>query len=149
MNYSQLNVSAETQKEISMKKRAIQEQTQVNIDRAMSLRLEGKSYREIAAEMSVAKGTAHKYVRKAVKLLQEKYSEKAEMIVVIEVNKLDKLEKALQKDARAGDIKASTTILKIMERRAKLLGLDSPARSEVKVDTVDVKIDLPKDLEIA
>lgn len=131
------------------RKNISKEQRQINIDRAMSLRLENMSYREIAKEMGVAKGTAHRYVRAAVKLLQEKYSEKAEMIVVLEMNKLDKLEKALQKEARKGDIKASTTILKIMERRARLIGLDAPARTEVKIDTVDVKIDLPDNLEIA
>ena len=124
-------------------------QKQINIDKAMSLRLENYSYREIAKKLGVAPGTAHRYVRAAVKSIQKKYSEKAELIVTVEINKLDKLEKALQKEAREGDIKASTTILKIMERRARLLGLDAPARTELKVDTVDVKIDLPTDLEIA
>lgn len=125
------------------------EQKQLNIDIAMDLRLKGLSYREIAEEIGVAKGTAHRYVKAAVKLAQTKYTEKAEMIMVLELKKLDKLEFALHEDALDGNVRASSTILKIMERRAKLLGLDSPSRTEVKVDTVDVKIDLPDDLEIA
>ena len=124
-------------------------QREINIDKAMTLRLQNLSYSEIAAEIGVSKATAFLYVKIAAKQAQKKYTEKADLIIVMELNKLDKLEKALREDAHAGDVRAASTILKIMERRSRLLGLDSPSRTEVKTNTIDVKIDLPQEIEIA
>lgn len=126
--------------------RESREQKQVNINTALDYRLKGMSYRAIAKEMGVNPGTAHKYVQDAIKVIQEEYTEKAEILVTLERQKLDRLEVGLTKAARNGDIKAATVMLKIMERRAKLLGLDEPSKSEVKVDAVDVMIKAPEGL---
>lgn len=122
--------------------RETKEQKQVKISTALDLRLKGMSYREIAKEMGVHSGTAHGYVQVAIKVIQEKYTEKAEALVILEQQKLDRLEVGLIESARKGDIKAATVLLKIMERRAKLLGLDSPA--EVKIEAVNVEIKKPE-----
>ena len=122
------------------------EQREININTALDYRLEGLSYRAIADKMGVYPGTAHIYVQAAIKLIQKEYTDKATALVTLERQKLDRLEVGLIKSTREGDVKAATVMLKIMERRAKLLGLDEPSKSEVKVDAVDVVIKAPKGL---
>lgn len=120
------------------------EQRQVNINTALDHRLKGLSYREIADEMGMDRSTVYRYVHAAIKRIQKKYTEKANTLVTMERQKLDKLEVCLLKATRDGDIKAATVMLKIMERRAKLLGLDEPSKSEVKLDAVEVSIKKPE-----
>lgn len=120
------------------------EQKQVNINTALECRLKGMSYRAIAAEMGKNLATVYKYVHSATKIIRENYTEKAEVLVSLERQKLDRLEVGLIEAARNGDIKSATVMLKIMERRAKLLGLDEPSKSEVKVDAVEVSIKKPE-----
>ena len=120
------------------------EQKEIKINIALDHRLKGLSYREIANEMGVHSGTAHGYVQAAIRIIQEKYTEKADALVTLERQKLDLLEVGLIKATREGDVKAATAMLKIMERRAKLLGLDEPSKSEVKVDAVDVVVKAPE-----
>lgn len=120
------------------------EQRQVNINIALDHRLKGLSYRDIADEMGMDRSTVYRYVHAAIKRIQKKYTEKANTLVTMERQKLDKLEVYLLKATREGDIKAATIMLKIMERRAKLLGLDEPSKSEVKIDAVEVAIKAPE-----
>lgn len=120
------------------------EQKHVNIDLALDYRLKSMSYRDIGKKMGITVGTAHRYVQTAIKVIQEKYTEKADALVTLERQKLDKLEADLVDLVRGGDVKATTAMLKIMERRAKLLGLDEPSKSEVKVDAVEVSIKKPE-----
>lgn len=120
------------------------EQKQVNIGKALDHRLKGLSYREIGEEMGIDRSVAFRYVKEAIKTIQEKYTEKAQALVTLERQKLDRLEVGLIKTTREGDVKAATAMLKIMERRAKLLGLDEPSKSEVKVDAVEVAIKAPE-----
>lgn len=120
------------------------EQKQVNIGKALEYRLKGLSYREIAEVMGIDRSVAFRYVKEAIKTIQDKYTEKAKALVTLERQKLDRLEVGLIKSTREGDVKAATAMLKIMERRAKLLGLDEPSKSEVKVDAVEVAIKAPE-----
>ena len=124
--------------------RESKEQRQISINIALDYKLEGMSYRAIAKKMGVHRCTAHSYVTEAIKIIQEEYTEKAEALVTLEREKLDLLEVGLIKATRDGDVKAATAMLKIMERRAKLLGLDKA--TEIKVETVTVDIKAPEGL---
>jgi hypothetical protein len=67
--------------------------------------------------------------------------EPAEEIRTIELARLDGLMVTLWPAARRGDLAAVDRILKVMERRAKLLGLDAPARHEVVTfDAIEAEI---------
>lgn len=122
------------------------EQRQININTALDYKLKGLSYREIGKEMGVHPSTANSYVKEAIKVIQEQYTEKADALVTLERQKLDRLEVGLIKSTREGDVKSAIAMLKIMERRAKLLGLDEPSKSEVKIDAVDVVVKAPEGL---
>jgi hypothetical protein len=59
---------------------------------------------------------------------RETVAEKAEQIRELELKRLDRFQRSLQPAANKGDAKAVLAILKVMERRAKLLGLDAPTK---------------------
>jgi len=93
--------------------------------KALELRVEGRSFRQIALELKY-KGPsgAHKAVDAA---LERTIREPAEQVRQLELERLDKLQIKPWKLATViGDPKATASVLKIMERRAKLLGLDAP-----------------------
>ena len=65
----------------------------------------------------------------------------------MDLEELDKLAERYFLPACAGDIKATTTYLKILERRSKLLGLDEPTKIKMEVNTYDVT-ELNRQLEL-
>jgi len=112
-------------------------QRELNIDEALNYKLMGLSYEQIGNKLDVHKSTAYRYVKKALDIVMESYTLKAERVVAMELAKLDRLEiamnKLLIKDKTSSA--AVDKIIKIMERRAKFLALDAPSKSEVKLDT--------------
>ena len=96
--------------------------------KALDLRLSGASYRQIAAALSTDVGTAHKDVQRA---LRETMQEAGDGVRKVEVARLDRLLLAVWPKAVAGDTAAVHTALRIMERRAVMLGLDAPLRIDM------------------
>lgn len=92
---------------------------------ALRLRLEGRKFQEIADELGYAnKATAYNTVMTA---LSEVTTEKSAELRNLELLRLDAMHQALWEKALGGDLPAVDRILKLMERRSKLLGLDAPA----------------------
>lgn len=52
----------------------------------------------------------------------------------LELDRLDRMQRAVWGKAMQGDTQAITTALKILDRRARYLGLDAPIRQDIKVD---------------
>jgi hypothetical protein len=95
---------------------------------ALELRMTGMSFPKIAAELGITSQYAHKLVTKA---LQEVTQEPAEELLVLETERLDALMNAAYKRAILnGGSYDINSCLKIMERRAKLLGLDGAIKVE-------------------
>jgi predicted DNA-binding protein (UPF0251 family) len=116
------------------------EQAQLNIDTAMELRLAGMSYRQIGDKMGVSQQSAFRYVKTAIKSIQKDYAEKAHELVTIDLAKLKQIELAMYGKVMKGDLNAIDKLLKVMERRARLLGLDAPKQIEVANKTLDITI---------
>ena len=57
---------------------------------------------------------------------------------IMDLEELDKLAERYFVPSCIGDTKSATIYLKIQERRAKLLGLDTPTRISMEVKTYDV-----------
>lgn len=90
--------------------------------RALELRKAGCGYDEIAAALGYANaGGAYKIVQQALK---DTYREPAEEIRTLELERVDRLLRAVWPRALKGDVEAVDRVLKIMTRRARLLGLD-------------------------
>lgn len=82
----------------------------------------------------MTKQTAWEHVVKAMREIAERTAEDAEALQRIEVERLDRLLDALWTAAIAGDCGAVDRVLKIAERRSKLLGLDAPTRTDATVE---------------
>lgn len=89
--------------------------------KALDLRLAGASYREIGVALGVSGATAFKDVDA---IMREVLTEPAERVRAMELARLDALLKAHWSRALAGNGKAGSMVLSIMDRRMKLLGLD-------------------------
>lgn len=97
-------------------------------ERALDLRRTGASYREIATALNMSLGNAHKLVKRGLTRNLAKCSELADEIRTLELDRLDAMQTYLWGKAKRGNATAVDRILKIMERRARLLGLDKPER---------------------
>jgi hypothetical protein len=117
---------------------------------AARLRSEGKSYRQIAAELGVDVRTAHDAVKRAIAAV---VAEPAEAAIHFELDRLDLLHRAAMKVLQRHHITVSNgkvieldgqpllddgpvlaaidRLVRISESRRKLLGLDQPAKMNV------------------
>ena len=93
---------------------------------ALELRKAGYSYDHIASAVGYSsRGSAREAVMRGIK---EIVREPAEEVLALELARLDEmLIKALE-SARNGDPQAIDAVLKIMNRRSKYLGMDSPEK---------------------
>ena len=94
--------------------------------KAVDFRRMGKTYRQIAAVLGISKGSVHKTVTKALTELKADISADAKLLQTQELDRLDHLQFASWTQAMKGDPQAGAQILRVMERRAKILGIDQP-----------------------
>ena len=96
---------------------------------ALELRKAGVPYATIAERLGYAStGGAHKAVASALK---KTLAEPADDLRRLEVERLDALLSALWRQAKEGNQGAVDRCIRIMERRAKLLGLDAPTKQDI------------------
>lgn len=69
--------------------------------------------------------------------IQRTMQQPADELRTAELDRLDRLQLAAWPNAMRGDNKSILTIVRLMERRAKLLGLDMPLKIEQDVTTWD------------
>ena len=97
---------------------------------ALRLRLSGLSWEACATRLKYRTPSGP---RMAVeRLLARVEHEGAGQLRAVESRRLDVMQAAVWEKARAGDCDAIRTVLRISERRSKLLGLDSPVRVAVE-----------------
>lgn len=95
---------------------------------ALRLRAAGMNYEEIGEKMGIPKGSAYRCVMKALALLRENVKEEADQVRTLELQRLDNMFRHAFEAIEKGDIRAIDQALRCMVRRAKLLGLDMPAK---------------------
>ena len=102
----------------------------------IELRAAGRSFNDIAQVVGFknASGAFTAYERALKRTMREAGLEECRSL---ELERLDKLQSAAWPDAMLGDMKAIDSVLKIMDRRSKYLGLDAPIKVEASVDSVD------------
>jgi methylphosphotriester-DNA--protein-cysteine methyltransferase len=109
---------------------------------ALELRLSGKTFQAIADELGCSKHTAHRLVEQA---LDATIKEPAERVREMELHRLDGMFAGFWPQAQQGDAVAAAGCLKVMEHRAKLLGLYAaePVRGngEQAIQVVTVAVD--------
>lgn len=100
-------------------------------EKALQARLRGLSHAGIANEIGISKTHAHRLVTAALADARQKTADAADEALTVELLRLDALWPENFDRARAGDVAAVHACMRIMERRAKLLGLDAPEKREV------------------
>jgi len=96
---------------------------------ALELRKAGVTFEQIATRLGFSdRGAAYKAICRA---LEETLTEPAEELRTLETERLDRLLLAVWKPALEGDLKAVDRVLRILESRRKLLGLDAPVSLQI------------------
>ena len=96
--------------------------------KALALRIRGATYAQIGEQLKVTTTAAHRYVRDGLAELNKVKLENAEEYRELELAKLDRFEAKLNSGDL--DLAAVGMLLKISERRCRLLGIDAPAKVE-------------------
>lgn len=96
--------------------------------KALELRRMGKGYQEIANTLGIGKSQAHRLVTAGLADARAQIDADATELKSEELSRLDAMLSGLWPEARRGVASAVDRVLKIMERRAKLLGLDAPLK---------------------
>ena len=103
--------------------------------KVLELRRAGLTWQSIAEETGYADHTgAYAAYKRAIKrTMQQPADELREQ----ELDRIDRLQLAAWPNAMKGDTKSIMTIVKLMERRARLLGLDTPIKIEQEITNWD------------
>lgn len=107
-------------------------QAKIRAAKAVALRLEGKTFPEIAKELKYnSQQAAYDAVMRTLKATQR---EPADELRKLELERLDVMWPIHFLNAQAGDVQALTACMKVMERRAMLLGLNAPVKVDSKTE---------------
>lgn len=116
--------------------------------RAVSLRVAGFSYRQIATEMGIDLHDAHDLVRRELEDTTDVTRHQIREERQIEFTRLEKIINRCWTKAFPADLKVATdydairTILRAMERKAKLLGLEAPQKHQVDLAHLNNQVGL-------
>lgn len=100
--------------------------------KAITLRLAGMDWQTIADRLEyTSRGAACQDVARALEANLAEQSQAADTLREVESLRLDRLQAAAWPAAVKGDLKAIETVLKVIDRRVKLQGLDMPLRAEL------------------
>jgi len=101
----------------------------------------GLSYRQIAEEMGVSLATVQRRMELYIK---DRVHPKADEFRARQIDSLHMYLRALRKPIESGDPKAIANAVRIQERIAKLLGLDSATAFKVEIEKTDDTIEVHK-----
>lgn len=90
---------------------------------ALRMRQEGRTFQEIADTLGYSDRSGAYVATMAA--LTETTTEPNNEMRSLELGRLDELQAGLWKKATGGDVQAVDRVLKVMERRAKIVGLDA------------------------
>ena len=99
---------------------------------ALEMRRAGKDYSEIAKALGLYDAShARRVVMKLIQTDIKKLAETADEVRNLELQRLDKMFEVAYAKALDGHLLSIDRALRLMERRASLLGLDAPKRQEI------------------
>jgi hypothetical protein len=100
----------------------------------VELRTEGYVWREIAVQVGMSTAGVYKaYNRAMTRVITPAVNEHREL----ELDRLDILQRTYWQPAVNGNLRAADFVLRVIDKRAKLLGLDAPIKVQAEVVTYD------------
>ena len=110
----------------------------------IELRTEGYVWRQIAERVGMSTAGVYKaYNRAMIRTLKPAADEMREL----ELDRLDTLQQTYWQPAVNGNIRAADFILRVIDKRAKILGLDAPTKIQAEVVTYDGGTDLDSEVD--
>lgn len=110
---------------------------------AFTLRMTGATYRAIGDRVGISPQACHGLIKRELAKLTKQTEQDATVLRALELERLDAMTQALWKTAMTGDCQAVDRLLRISERRSRLLGLDAPLKTAIDLLNTDVRIYLP------
>jgi DNA-binding CsgD family transcriptional regulator len=110
------------------KRSAIRIRAREREERALELRKAGATYKAIGDALGCHESTAYDAVKRGLDRLLERIHESVAEARALDLARIDRLTFALWPKASAGDAHAIDRVVRLMKRRAALLGLDAPTR---------------------
>lgn len=107
---------------------------------AFRLRLGAATYDEIGKALGVTRGAAYAMVRRVMDRTAKQSQESADELRQLELARLDQLYFRMSILAEKSSAGATDRCLRIMERRARLLGLDAPEKRDLTSDGKPIQI---------
>lgn len=113
--------------------------TMENRAKVLDMKRAGFSLREMERAIGLDHTTCKRYLDEAMADLQAAQNEKAEAARAVELDRLDKLHMSIWANATGKDVSpdvrnaAIDRLVRIADRRAKLLGLDAPTKMDMQV----------------
>lgn len=98
---------------------------------ALELRMRGMSQRAIGDAMGISQQAVAYHLKNALLEYQKDIEKNAAKIRAIELSRLERLQAAVWQPALDGNLEAVDKAIKVMDRRAKLVGLDAPKKTEL------------------
>lgn len=136
-------IDKETRKAAARQKRIVAEE---NRAKAVEFRKMGMSYEAIGKQLGISGQAAHQAVLKAMKGVKVRQDKDANIIKLVEYENLDRLQLAAWPGAMKGNHLLIDKVLKIMERRAKMMGLDAPEK-HANTDSQGKDLPIPKRIQ--
>lgn len=101
-------------------------EVQEHIAQAVELRKAGATYDQIGKSLGLSRSRAHQLVQEGLEVIKEQIRVDANLVMALELDRLDSMLLSLWKDKK--NPRVADTILRIMERKHKLQGLEAPTR---------------------
>lgn len=100
-------------------------------EKALEARKAGYTYKAIGESLGITEQGAYKSVMRALSIINKNIAETAEEVRTIELERIDNLFKVMYKQALKGNQGAVDRCIRLMDRRARYLGLDAVERKEM------------------
>lgn len=122
--------------------RSTRSKRQVRRSKAVKMRIAGHSPDDIASELGyVSPAAASADIYEAISKQLTTPDQNVEVLREIECRRMDQMLLALQPGIERGNPRSVEIAIRILERRAKMLGLDSATKVELlTVDAIDAQI---------
>lgn len=108
---------------------------------ALELRKAGLSYRKIASKLGISHVQAINDVNGELKRLASLRTDSAEELRQLELERLDVALEGVMQYVKAGSPAHVAAMVRLMEQRAKLLGLYAPEKHDVNIDVTKLSDD--------
>ena len=96
--------------------------------KAFEMRKAGATYKQIGAALGFSPQYAYECITKNLGKMRKDMEQTIEDVREMELERLDGLLLGQWPRAKGGDSQAANTVVRIMERRSKVMGLDAPAK---------------------